>query len=58
MPLMLKTPNNDLFSPTNLGAIDVANRIAMAPLTRARADMEGVHTHLAIEYYRQRAAPD
>jgi len=53
---MLKTPNHDLFSPTSLGAIDVANRIAMAPLTRARADMEGVHTHLAIDYYRQRAA--
>jgi N-ethylmaleimide reductase len=53
---MLKTPNNDLFTPTNLGAIEVANRIAMAPLTRARADMDGVHTHLAIDYYRQRAA--
>jgi N-ethylmaleimide reductase len=53
---MLKTPNNDLFSPTSLGAIDVANRIAMAPLTRARANMEGVHTYLAIDYYRQRAA--
>jgi N-ethylmaleimide reductase len=52
---MLKTPNNDLFSPTTIGAIEVKNRIAMAPLTRARADMEGVHTHLAIEYYRQRA---
>src|SRR6201996_3441388 len=46
----------DLFSSGKIGAIPVSNRIAMAPLTRARADMEGVHTHLAIEYYRQRAA--
>ena len=45
-----------LFSPTKIGAIDVKNRIAMAPLTRARADMEGVHTPLAIQYYGQRAA--
>jgi N-ethylmaleimide reductase len=52
---MLKTPNRDLFTPTTIGAIEVANRIAMAPLTRARADMDGVHSHLAIDYYRQRA---
>lgn len=44
-----------LFSPTRIGIIEVANRIAMAPLTRARADMEGVHSALAVEYYRQRA---
>lgn len=45
-----------LFSPTRLGAIDVRNRIAMAPLTRSRAGMEGVQTPLAIDYYRQRAS--
>ena len=45
-----------LFSPTTLGAIPVANRIAMAPLTRARAGMDGVHTPLAVDYYRQRAS--
>ncbi|MDL2407780.1 alkene reductase [Rhizobium calliandrae] len=44
-----------LFTPTTIGAIEVRNRIAMAPLTRSRADMDGVHTPLAIEYYRQRA---
>ncbi|WP_423197129.1 MULTISPECIES: alkene reductase [unclassified Cupriavidus] len=44
-----------LFTPTRLGAIDVSNRIAMAPLTRARADMDGVQTPLAAEYYGQRA---
>jgi N-ethylmaleimide reductase len=46
----------DLFEPTKIGAIDVANRIAMAPLTRSRASMDGVHSQLAVEYYRQRAS--
>lgn len=45
-----------LFSPLRIGALDVANRIAMAPLTRARGDMEGVQTPLAAEYYGQRAS--
>ncbi|MFK8252971.1 alkene reductase [Ancylobacter terrae] len=45
-----------LFSPTTIGAIPVVNRIAMAPLTRSRAGTDGVHTPLAIDYYRQRAA--
>jgi len=26
------------FEPTTLGSIEIANRIAMAPLTRSRAD--------------------
>jgi N-ethylmaleimide reductase len=45
-----------LFSPTELKSIGVANRIAMAPLTRSRAAMDGVHTPLAIDYYCQRAS--
>lgn len=44
-----------LFSPTKLGAIDVNNRIAMAPLTRSRAGTDGVQSPLAVDYYRQRA---
>ncbi|HEY0661247.1 MAG TPA: alkene reductase [Lysobacter sp.] len=48
--------SHDLFSPTRIGAIDVANRIAMAPLTRSRAGRDGVHTPLAAEYYGQRAS--
>lgn len=47
---------NALLSPTTLGAIAVSNRVAMAPLTRSRAGMDGVHSPLAIEYYRQRAS--
>jgi N-ethylmaleimide reductase len=51
----MKPAELKLFSPTTLGAIKVSNRITMAPLTRSRAGMDGVHTPLAIEYYRQRA---
>jgi hypothetical protein len=39
-----------------IGAIPVANRIVMSPLTRARADKEGKQTALAVDYYRQRAS--
>ncbi|PZP30929.1 MAG: alkene reductase [Roseateles depolymerans] len=45
-----------LFTPARLGAIPVANRIAMAPLTRSRSGMDGVPSPLAVEYYRQRAS--
>nr|WP_145545852.1 alkene reductase [Variovorax boronicumulans] len=45
-----------LFTPTRLGAIDVKNRIAMAPLTRSRAGMDGVPSPLAATYYAQRAS--
>jgi N-ethylmaleimide reductase len=44
-----------LFSPTDLGSMSLANRVVMAPLTRSRADMNGLHSDLAVEYYRQRA---
>lgn len=49
------TAGSSLFSRTSIGAISVSNRIAMAPLTRARAGMDGVPSPLAVEYYRQRA---
>ncbi|MGN6830348.1 alkene reductase [Paucibacter sp. M5-1] len=45
-----------LYSPARLGAIEVRNRIAMAPLTRSRAGMDGLPSPLAVEYYRQRAS--
>jgi N-ethylmaleimide reductase len=44
-----------LFSPFRLGPLRLANRIVMAPLTRARADEHGVPSPLAAEYYAQRA---
>ena len=45
-----------LFDPLKLGAIQLPNRILMAPLTRSRATPDGrVPTDLQAEYYRQRA---
>src|SRR6516164_6521990 len=41
---------------TTIGAIQVSNHIAMAPLTRSRVDKDGVHSSLAVEYYRQRSS--
>jgi len=45
-----------LFEPVRLGAIDLANRIVMAPMTRDRAGPGDVPTDAMIEYYRQRAS--
>lgn len=46
----------DLFTPLRLGAIELPNRIVMAPLTRSRAGDGNVPTALAAEYYAQRAS--
>jgi len=45
-----------LFDPLQLGALDLPNRIAMAPLTRARANREAVPNELIAAYYAQRSA--
>ena len=45
-----------LFQPTRVGAIPVANRIVMAPLTRNRAIDGNVPSPLAVTYYAQRAS--
>jgi N-ethylmaleimide reductase len=44
-----------LFSPLRLGALSLPNRIAMAPLTRCRADAAHVPTAIMAEHYSQRA---
>jgi len=44
-----------LFDPLQLGALDLPNRIVMAPLTRARANREAVPNELIATYYTQRA---
>lgn len=44
-----------LFEPTQLGGIALSNRIAMAPLIRARASDDGTPSPLTTEYYAQRA---
>lgn len=46
----------NLFDPLELGALQLANRIVMAPLTRARAGREGVPNELMAAYYAQRAS--
>ncbi|SAL05317.1 NADH-flavin oxidoreductase/NADH oxidase [Caballeronia calidae] len=45
-----------LFDPINLGDLKLANRIVMAPLTRARAGENDVPTDLMSRYYVQRAS--
>src|SRR3954454_597161 len=45
-----------LFDPLELGALELPNRIAMAPLTRARAGVEAVPNPLMATYYTQRAS--
>ena len=44
-----------LFDPIRIGAIDLANRVVMAPLTRSRAADGLVPSPMAIESYAQRA---
>ncbi|MFG3255236.1 alkene reductase [Streptomyces sp. NPDC048172] len=45
-----------LFEPVRLGAIELANRVVMAPLTRMRSGPAGVPGDLLVEHYRQRAS--
>lgn len=44
-----------LFSPIKVGKVNLSNRIALSPLTRARATPDHVPTDLMAEYYAQRA---
>lgn len=46
----------DLFTPVRLGALELPNRILMAPMTRNRAGAGNVPTPLMAEYYAQRAS--
>lgn len=45
-----------LFKPLTMGALELPNRVLMAPLTRNRAHPDGTPHELAITYYRQRAS--
>jgi N-ethylmaleimide reductase len=49
-------PFESLFTPLQLGAIRLPNRIVMAPLTRMRAGEGHAPTALNVEYYAQRAS--
>jgi N-ethylmaleimide reductase len=45
-----------LFTPLKAGALTLSNRMLMAPLTRARADLAHMPNDLMAEYYAQRAS--
>lgn len=46
----------DLFSPVQMGALTLKNRIVMAPMTRNRVGNEGVPGPMNAQYYAQRAS--
>jgi N-ethylmaleimide reductase len=45
-----------LYRPLQLGALNLPNRMVMAPLTRMRAAPGGMTTSLMVDYYGQRAS--
>jgi N-ethylmaleimide reductase len=45
-----------LFDRLVVGNMELDNRIVMAPMTRSRANDEGIQSPFAAEYYRQRAS--
>ena len=52
---LLMNEEMNLFSPVQLGAYNLPNRMVMAPMTRLRA-FEGIPQPLMAEYYSQRAS--
>ncbi|MBN2864495.1 MAG: alkene reductase [Thiotrichales bacterium] len=52
----MSTNHTHLFTPTQLGALDLPNRFVMAPLTRARTEVDHIPTDLMAEHYAQRAS--
>ncbi|WP_369931239.1 alkene reductase [Xanthomonas sp. NCPPB 2632] len=53
--MKLDNAAHDLFSPVTMGALTLANRIVMAPLTRSRMQPDGVPHDMHASYYAQRA---
>lgn len=45
-----------LFDPLRLGALELPQRILMAPMTRARGTRDHLPTDMMVDYYRQRAS--
>ena len=45
-----------LLEPNKLGDLNLKNRMVMAPMTRSRANKEGVVTPLTSLYYQQRSS--
>lgn len=53
---MSTDPLDALFAPLRVGNVTIANRMAMAPMTRQRSLLDGTPTDLNVDYYRQRAS--
>ncbi|KAF9769207.1 hypothetical protein IL306_013391 [Fusarium sp. DS 682] len=53
----MTSQTSKLFNPIKVGALDLQHRIVLAPLTRGRADINGVPASYAVDYYSQRATP-
>jgi N-ethylmaleimide reductase len=45
-----------LFTPVQIGRYSLPNRLVMAPMTRSRADDNGIPSDLVVTYYAQRAS--
>ena len=45
-----------LFTPLQVGRVTLSQRTVLAPLTRARATNDHVHTQLGVDYYSQRSS--
>jgi 2,4-dienoyl-CoA reductase-like NADH-dependent reductase (Old Yellow Enzyme family) len=45
-----------LLEPLKVGALELPNRVVMAPLTRLRGTVDHLPTPVMVEYYRQRAS--
>ncbi|MFF3930415.1 alkene reductase [Streptomyces hirsutus] len=50
------TTSSSLWQPFKLGRVELPHRLAMAPLTRSRANADGTPGPLAATYYGQRAS--
>lgn len=46
---------SSVWDGVTLGRVELKNRLAMAPMTRNRATVDGVPTDLMVDYYRQRS---
>src|ERR1700678_1228770 len=56
MPMTQNSANLDLFSPYQLGPLQLPNRLVMAPMTRNRAGDGNVPGAINVTYYMQRAS--
>jgi N-ethylmaleimide reductase len=54
--MSLPSTQSPLFSPIRIGALELPNRIVLAPMTRNRAVAGEVPNPLAVEYYAMRAS--